>query len=168
MPIADRPVSGASIESVWGQQVHDYTFSPAGFDVSGSAAVGVATTYTTLNMDTVTDDPGGYLDAANDRVEIPTGGEGLYLGVINFRTTTGTTGQAVLCTYALNGTPTAAVSIDCVTGEAPQATLVFIEPLVAGDLINSQGRKQAAGGATPTVQIMSFRLVRIGADYGAL
>lgn len=167
MPIPDRPVSGASIESVWGQDIHDRTFSPAGCHVHGASASNVSTTYAGLDLDTVDSDPGGYLDAANDAVEIPTDRQGLYLGVVQYRTTTGTDGQAVACSYALNGTPQAAVTIDCLTGAAPQGTLTFIETLVAGDVFTFQARKLASGGATPTVQVLAFRLIRVGDDYGA-
>ena len=167
MPVPDRPVSGASIESVWGQDIHDRVFAPKGCHVHGSAASNVSTTYAGLQLDTVDSDPGGFLDAANEAVEIPTGAEGLYLLVVQYRTTTGTDGQSVLCSYALNGTPVNATTIDCLTGVAPQGTVTGIEQLVAGDVFTCQARKLASGGATPDVQVMAFRLVRIGDDYGA-
>ena len=167
MPIPDRPVSGELIESEWGQAVHDDTFAPKGCRVSGSSAVNISTTYAGLPMDTGDDDPGGWLDGANDRIEVPTGADGLYTLNMQYRTTTGTDGQTVLCSYAINGTPTAAAVVNCLTGQSPQVNLNGVETLSAGDIITVQGRKLASGGATPTLQLMSLTIVRIGQELGA-
>ena len=79
MPLPTRPVADATIETDWGQAIHDYTFAPAGCLVSGSAvSMPSGGTLATLDLSTADDDPGGYLDAANDRIVIPTDGEGLY------------------------------------------------------------------------------------------
>src|SRR6185295_14616005 len=101
MPLPDRPVSHASIESVWGQAVHDYTFAPLGTSVHGATGVTVGSTFAGLPMDTVDDDPGGWLGA--DLIEVPTGGEGLYLGAAFFVVTSATTGLTVVASYAING-----------------------------------------------------------------
>jgi hypothetical protein len=77
MPLPSRPVSGTTIDSEWGQAVHDYTFAPSGCQASGGA-VTVSTSAVQLPIDTAVDDPGGYVDIAGDRIVIPTGGDGLY------------------------------------------------------------------------------------------
>lgn len=167
MPIPDRPVSGELIESEWGQAVHDDTFAPKGTRVHGATAVNVATTYAGLPMDTADDDPGGWLDAGSDAIEVPTGADGLYLLNMQYRTTTGTDGQTVLCSYAINGTPVAAAVVNCLTGLSPQVNLNGVETLSAGDIITVQARKLESGGATPTVQLLSLTAVRVGQEIGA-
>src|SRR5687768_12783547 len=104
MPVPTRPVSGAVIGSVWGQQVHDFTFAPAGCIVNGSVVTMLAAeAYRDLPIDAAADDPGGYLDAGNLRVEVPADGEGLYLIVMRVESDNGASGDLTSIDLRLNG-----------------------------------------------------------------
>lgn len=166
MPLPDRPVSHASIESVWGQQVHDYTFAPSGCAVHGAAGASVGTSYAGLPLDTVDADPGGYLDAGSDAVEVPTGGEGLYVVMASYRVSGSSDGVSVTGNYAINGTVLNGCSISCETGGASYGSCSNIHDLSAGDIFTVQARRIGAG-TNPTVQCLSFRIIRIGAEWGA-
>ena len=167
MPVPDRPVADAIIETDWGQEIHDRVFAPAGCHVHGATDVPVDVTYAGLPLDTVDEDPGGYLVAASDWIEIPADRGGLYLINPHFRSTGGTDGQVVLASYAINGAPVMAVPIHCETGAAVQGGISDIQTLAAGDLLNCQARKIPSGGADPDVQVWGFKLVRLGEEYGA-
>ena len=73
MPLPDRPVAGADIETEWGQAVHDYTFAPSGCRCTGGAVSVTSSTPVVLPIDTATEDPGGYVDTAANNVEVPVG-----------------------------------------------------------------------------------------------
>src|SRR5690349_10082019 len=95
MAIPTRPVSGASIESEWGQQVHDYTFAPAGCELTTATTRVVNGTPggQHCHLDVATDDPGGYLDAAGDQAVIPAAGAGLYTVFLALDSVNGSAGD---------------------------------------------------------------------------
>src|SRR5678815_750467 len=79
MPLPSRPVSITTIDSEWGQAVHDWTFAPAGCHVRNSGTVTKNSTPGILPLTEAVDDPGGWLDAANNQVIVPADKGGLYL-----------------------------------------------------------------------------------------
>lgn len=163
MPIADRPVSGASIESVWGQQVHDYTFAPAGVRATTGSSTTVGTTFLGLDLDTVVQDPGGYLDVGATQIEVPTGGEGLYILSANFNVTGSVNDQIILAGYALNGTITSTAIIYGQTGSTVKGTLPDHLTLTAGDILDFRARRVGAPNVDVTCTVS---LIRVGAEYG--
>lgn len=168
MPLPDRPVSMASVEAVWGQAVHDYTFAPSGCAVHSSAAVSVGTSGVKQNLDVADDDPGGYLDAANDQVEVPTGGEGLYVIFVQGRTVNGSTGTGFKTRFALNinGTSVALGNEDNEGGINLQIPISWYGVLSAGDIINVYAQRRGAG-TNPDTSVDSLILIRLGAEFGA-
>lgn len=167
MPIPDRPVSGASIESVWGQQIHDYTFAPAGCEVAGGGTT-LGTTIAALDLSVTVDDPGGFHDAANDRIEIPTDKGGLYLLTARAKSGDGTTGQSARLALLLNGSYIAFANIELETAlVTPFAPIACVLTLSAGDIISFGVLRFGGGGAGAYVNMESCQLVRIGAAYGA-
>lgn len=166
MPIADRPVSGASIESVWGQQVHDYTFAPAGCEVAGTGTL-ITTTIGIIDLSSVVDDPGGYLDAANDQIEVPTNGEGLYLMTVRWKSGDGITGQGARGAFLVNGSYVAFSEIDLTTSEVtPLPPIALVLQLTAGDILKFAAKRTGSAGGAPYVNVESCQLVRLGAEYG--
>ena len=164
MPLPDRPVPGADIETDWGQQVHDYTFAPSGLQASTSSATAVSTTYLGLDLDTPDDDPGGFLDVANTQIEIPTGKEGLYLLTALFLVTGSVDGQIILAGYALNGTIATRDVIYGETGSTVQGGLAQVSQFSAGDILDFRAKRVGA----PNVNVSAVvSLVRLGAEYGA-
>lgn len=168
MPIPTRPVDGAEIATEWGQYVHDYGFAPAGCNVSGGAVtMAAAAANSILPIDTAIDDPGGYMDAAGDRVEIPTGGEGLYLirpflHFVDAATTDEAVGELLL-----NGANVGRVGpIESLGATNAPLTGVFFFDLVAGDQFQVRAR-QVGSGTRGDVSIVSLFLVRMGAELGA-
>jgi hypothetical protein len=166
MPLPTRPVSGASIESVWGQEIHDWTFAPKGADLTSSAGQTVSATLAHLNLDTATDDPGGFLNAAGDEAEVPTGGDGLYLACLSLNVVNGDAGKYTRGYLFLNGTSYAADTVENEGGLNVTITITTPVTLSAGDILQAWAKRTAAG-TNPTVTVNYLRLVRIGSEYGA-
>lgn len=162
-----RPVTGASIASVWGQQVHDYTFAPAGSTISGGAVTMLAgDAYRDLPMDTAIDDPGGYLDAGANRLEVPTDGEGLYLIVLSCSTDDGDASDETGVVLRVNGSEIARSQVGNEGSTVVTFGIVALEDLSVGDLISVRAR-QIGGGADASVHIRRLSIVRVGAELGA-
>lgn len=167
MPIPDRPVSGATIEAEWGQEVHDDTFTPLGFAAHGGTSASVGTTPGGLHFDVADDDPGGWLDAANDRAEVPTGADGLYLFVVRFNTVNGTADDTDTRGYILiNGTNTSSVLATNAGGTNVAFVLADMIDLTAGDLISFQAQRRGSG-SNPSVTVLSCKVLRMGYEFGA-
>lgn len=168
MALPDRPVDGAEIATDWGQAIHDRVFAPSGCDVKSGSAVSCGTSPTALQLDSVNDDPGGYLDAANDRVEIPVDREGLYLGFAHGNTVNGSAGSGFQTRIhaLLNGTEVGAGVSDNNGGANVAVLVTFVAVLAAGDHITFTGERKGSG-TNPDVSIHSFTLLRIGAELGA-
>lgn len=168
MTTPTRPVTGAAIASVWGQAVHDYTFAPSGCEVHGTTGTSVGTSFSKQNLSIADDDPGGYLDAANNQIEVPTDGEGLYLASIVFNTVNGSAGAGFGTRSALrlNGTNVAWGKEDNNGGTNVTFNIVWLGILSAGDILSVYSQRIGAG-TSPDVTVNVFDLVRIGAGFGA-
>ena len=168
MPLPDRPVSHASIESVWGQQIHDYTFAPAGCHGNGSANVAVGTTLSKMTLGTAVDDPGGFMDVANNQIEVPTGGEGLYTLCVSMNTVSGSAGAGfgTRAVVRLNGSAIATGKEDNNGGSNVVFNVPWTGTLSAGDILEVYAQR-IGGGTSPTVTINDFTMYRVGAEFGA-
>lgn len=170
MALPTRPVSGASIESTWGQAVHDYTFAPAGCRAHSGSATTLPNSLATvkINLDVADDDPGGYVDTANDQVEIPTNGEGLYHLSVRCTQTSGT-GSAWRFKIFINGSIYTHINFDVNSdgSQTQNAIGIDLPDMAAGDIVSIHGNKIGASGPDPNVSITHFQLRRVGAEYGA-
>ncbi len=166
MPLPDRPVANTTIESDWGQQIHDWTFAPKGCDLTSSAGQTVSATLAHLNLDTATEDPGGFLNAAGDEAEVPTGGDGLYLVALSLNVINGDAGTYTRGYLFLNGSSYAA---DVAENEAGlNVTISITTPLTlsAGDILQAWAKRMSSG-TNPTVTVNYLRMFRVGNEYGA-
>lgn len=168
MTLPDRPVPSATIESDWGQAVHDYTFAPSGCRVHSSAATTCSTTALKLQLDTVDDDPGGYLDAANDQIEVPAGGGGLYHVFVEGNTVNGSSGSGFGTRIFLdvNGTTVSRGFEDNEGATNVVVPITWVGDLSAGDILTVKGQRRG-GGSNPSVNITSLIMYRLGAELGA-
>ena len=166
MPIPTRPVSGAAIASEWGQAVHDDTFAPKGFSAHSATSAAVGSAFVGVHFDVADDDPGGWLDAVNDRAVAPADSDGLYWCSAIINTVNGTDGDLTMGAIYVNGAVT-------LTGTAPSdgGTNVPVSvngplTITAGDIIQIKGRKRGSG-SNPTLTLTHFSIVRVGREYGA-
>ncbi len=166
MPLPSRPVSGTTIDSAWGQAVHDYTFAPSGCRCSGTATTVTSSTPVTLGVDTAIEDPGGYVDTAGNRVIVPAAGDGFYAISVRVNTVTGATTTATRAYLLLNGTSISAIADDNQGGLNVQIALVTFATLSAGDIVTVQAAK-IGSGTSPSISIVELTLVRLGAELGA-
>lgn len=168
MPLPDRPVDGAEIATEWGQEIHDRVFAPSGCEVYGGSNSGVGTTLSKMELNAVIEDPGGFLDAANNQVEIPTTREGLYTCFVRLRTVNGSAG-AGLGTRAflqLNGVAVSVGKEDNAGGSNVTFNIIWAGTLSAGDLLTVYAQRVGAG-TSPDVTVQSLVLYRHGAEFGA-
>jgi hypothetical protein len=165
MPLPSRPVANTTIDSEWGQAVHDYTFAPSGCRSSGGA-VTVSTSLVQLPIDTAIEDPGGYVDTAGNEVEVPTGGDGFYLIGLRANTVTGATTSRTRVFINLNGTKIGQYTDDNEGGTNVQLPLTIFKSLTAGDII-IVGAVKLGTGTSPSVNIEELVVVRLGAELGA-
>lgn len=167
MPAPTRPVTGASIASVWGQAVHDASFAPVGCIVQGglvSMLSGQA--YRTLPLDTAHDDPGGWLDASNDRLEVPDDAEGLYLIHLYAKSDNGDAGDATGVVLRVNTTELGRSQMQNEGTQDVILTVTTITELSAGDLITVRAR-QIGTEDDASVQVNRLYVVRLGYEMGA-
>lgn len=168
MPVPDRPVSLASVDSVWGQQVHDYTFAPAGCRCTGGdVAAPSSDAWATLPIDTASEDPGGYVDTSGNRLEVPAGGAGLYLVIIRAASDDGDASDFAQFRLMING----AEFVRSPTRPQQGATVVSeylttSAPLEVGDLVTVQGR-QIGSGTRAALSLTNLQIVRLGFELGA-
>jgi hypothetical protein len=164
MPLPDRPVAAAAIETEWGQAVHDYTFAPAGTSVYGGALT--VSTLSTLLLQYVDDDPGGWADTANRRIIVPTGHEGLYTVSASYSSVNADAGKTIRFWLRINGSN---VNTDTMLGDGGInvfGSMMTVEQLAAGDIIDIRGELRD-GGTHPQITVRALRTVRIGAELGA-
>jgi hypothetical protein len=166
MPIPDTPVSGEPIASEWGIDIHERVFAPKGCRVSGGGSTVTSAAITIQKLDTADDDPGGWLDDANDRLVVPTGAEGLYISSVVASSVNGVDGGQTRLFIYVNGSEVSRTLEDHETGLTVTLTIPYIAELTAGDIITYRAKKYGTG-ANPTVTIQSARFLRHGADYGA-
>lgn len=160
-----RPVTGATIASVWGQGVHDATFAPKGVHVTSGTSKVCGSSAVNLFMDTAVDDPGGWANLASDNVTVPTGAGGVYDYVAVLNTVNGDAGESTRGFLYVNS-----VQQQGSTGNNDGSTNVkfnvggFVE-LAAGDIIHI--RAQKTGGASPDVTLYHLWLIRRATELGA-
>lgn len=165
MPLPSRPVANTTIDSEWGQAVHDWTFAPKGCDLSGTTRT-VSTTAggLSLNISVANDDPGGWLDT--NAAVCPTDGAGLYLVILVVNSVNGTAGDQTRAYIYLNGVSYATAIEDNAGGTNITVTVPALIPLTAGDVVSARAQKKGSG-TDPTVQCKSLRIVALGFEYGA-
>lgn len=164
MPDPTRPVAGAPIDTDWGQQVHDRIFEPPGVRVADSDVQAVGSTYEQLGLDTVVDDPGGWL--SGDTLTVPTGRGGLYLINTLVHTQDGGNGFNTVVQVRVNGTSRVKYSIGHDDSGAVQTGggIILIE-LSAGDDIEWWAKR--SGGSAPGVKVLAADCLIQGTGIGA-
>jgi hypothetical protein len=164
MTIPTRPVSGAPIASVWGQEIHDRVFAPKGGEVAGTLGTSVGTTPSGLNISIATDDPGGWL--GTNLIEAPADSEGLYLIVVRMNTVNGATTSATRAILLLNDAEVARAEQDGENAVNVIVSVVAMLDLVPGDQLKVQAQKRGTG-TSPDVELLSLEWTRLGAEHGA-
>jgi hypothetical protein len=167
MPVPTRPVDGAEIATDWGQEVHDHTFAPAGCRVSSSAPVEMApaAAYTNMPLDTAEDDPGGWLDAANDRIVVPADRGGLYLMTTRAISDNGEDTDETRVQTRVNGAEVFRTQLGNEGATAVHHVGALILALTAGDIITVRAL-QVGSGDRADVEVRELAIVRLGAEIG--
>lgn len=163
MPDPTRPVAGAPVDTDWGQQVHDNVFTPKGTRVAGGASSAVGTSYAQLQLNTASDDPGGWL--ASDSLTVPVAGDGLYDYSIDVQTDNGSAGELTKVQLRVNGSAFLTFRIDNEGSTAVTDGRSGFVPLSAGDVINVYAAK--TGGLDPDVLVRSLVFVKRATELGA-
>ncbi len=166
MALPTRPVSGAPIESAWGQVIHDRVLAAAGCDLYDTTPHNVNSTSSQLYLGLAHDDPGGYLDAANNRAEVPTDGEGLYLIIATVNGVNGTAGEQFRVFILLNGTNVASGVATSAGGTNIRLSVPTMQALTATDQLEVWGQR-VGSGTTPTLTVPQFTMLRLTDSYGA-
>lgn len=168
MPVPDRPIDAAEIATEWGQQVHDYTFAPAGCRCTGGeVAAPSSDAWVTLPIDTASEDPGGYVDTSLNRLEVPDGGAGLYLVIIRAASDDGAASDFAQFRLMINGAEYVRSPVrQQEGGTVVSEYLTTSAPLEVGDLLTVQGR-QIGSGTRADVSLTNLQIVRLGAELGA-
>lgn len=168
MPVPSRPVTLTTIASAWGQWVHDFTFAPAGCIVNGASALAMlsAGAYRKLNLDNAVSDPGGYLVAASDQLEVPADGGGLYLIQVNADSDNGATSDETNIRLQINGVDRAKDQLAQEGSTAVTLDVTWVGMISAGDIISVRAR-QVGSGDRADVRITSLTMVRLGDEMGA-
>jgi hypothetical protein len=171
MPAPSRPVSGEAIATDWGQEIHDRTFSPKGCRVHGGSVSMGATAHSLkiLDLSSVDDDPGGWLDAANDRLEVPADAGGIYTVACLVRSGSGVDGELIRAFVYVNGSEATRALESCETGVEITIALgaALHLALSPGDLITIRSYRVAGTGATPSCSVHGLSLIRLCDEYGA-
>lgn len=168
MPLPDRPVAGADIETEWGQAVHDYTFAPTGgeFTTVTTRTVGSTAGGFHCHLDIATDDPAGFL-ALGDALEVPAGAEGLYFAFLRLDSVNGDADVSLTRAFLrINGVNYTHGDATNEGGTHVIAAVNTLIPLTAGDIIEVYAQ-QKDSATDPTVKVLDLRLLRAGAGYGA-
>ena len=165
MPDPTRPVAGAPIDTDWGQQVHDATFTPRGVRVAGGAStsVGNTTTGEQLQLNTAVDDPAGWL--ASDSLTVPAGAGGLYGYFIDVQTDNGSAADRTFIRLRVNSATHIGFFIDQEDTTAHTDARAGLIELSAGDVVNVYASK--TGGLNPDVLVRSLAFLRLGTEIGA-
>lgn len=166
MPVPDRPVEGAEIETEWGQEIHDRVITPKGCRTHGTSTTLSGTSSVQMDLSTGDDDPGGWLDATNDRLVVPSGADGVYDWKIRATSTSGNTGTSVRLYLMLNGSEIARAQEDCDTGVQITINPAIDVDLTAGDVLTVRAQRI---GSTPAPQVTVARMTlhRWGDEFGA-
>lgn len=165
MPTPTQPVSGATIASAWGAAVHQYTFTPAGCILYGTAVTMLAAeAYREVPIDEIESDPGGWASGGDECV-VPTNGAGIYLIAANLISDGGaTTGKTSIVLWR-NGSEIGRAQEDNEGSLDVSLTIIAVETLEDGDEIRLRGRNLGTG-TLPVVYLRQLTLVRIGNEIG--
>ena len=164
MPAPTRPVTATTIASAWGQATHDATFAPVGCRLSG-ALTNIGSTEARVDLSTATDDPGGFLNAGSDELEIPTDGAGLYLvaGVIQIDETD----YRVRIRVYLNGV---AIMSLLEFGDGSSSVAIPLPTdlyeFADGDVLYVTAQR-TTGSGNVEVRVLRLSLLRVGYELGA-
>jgi len=162
-----RPVTGGAIALDWGQQVHDDTFAPKGAHVSGPDTTNPAgAAQVKLALDTAVDDPGAWLDNANDRLEVPADADGLYTYRIWIRTDEGAATDETRGYIRVNNVEVNRHTVGQEGSTAIPCVINGFLTLAEGDLITFYS-SQIGSGTRATVGVVSAYFVRIGRELGS-
>ena len=168
MPIPDRPVANTTIDSAWGQAVHDYTFAPTGCDLGSTVGQTVSAALAHLRLDVANEDPAGFLVGGGAyEAEVPTDADGLYIVGLNINFVNGDAGTSSRGYLFINGSSYAADTVENRGGTNVQAMISTPVPLTAGDILQCWAERLSAG-TNPTVKVNYLRLLRVGAEYGGV
>lgn len=167
MPLPDRPIDAAEIATEWGQQVHDYTFAPAGCRCTGGdVAAPSSDAWVTLPIDTASEDPGGYLDTVNNRAEVPANGAGLYSFTIRAASDDGDADDFAQFRLMINGAEFVRSPVRQQAGGTVVSEYINVTAaLDVGDLVTVQGR-QIGSGTRADLSLTNLLMVRIGFELG--
>jgi hypothetical protein len=162
MPVPTRPSTGGPVESVWGQEVHDRIFLPAGGIFRGGAAVGVAPAKCKL---TALSDPGGWL-SGGDTLVCPADAEGVYLVAASMRIELTAGGAAsVVGQLAIAG---ATFEPSYYLPSAPLAVNLQFSPVL---LPVAVGQQVYLAGLSPAANVLFYALtldlIRVGGTLAA-
>jgi hypothetical protein len=167
MPLPDRPVANTTIDSEWGQAVHDWLFAPKGCESSGgSRTVSNTAGGLRVSIDTAVSDPGGFVDTVAGHIEVPTGADALYLINLVLDSVNGTSTDEVRAFIYVNGTAYAHALEDSAGGTHVRVGVTAVIALTAGDIIEVYAQKKGSG-TNPTVYVQSLQVVALGHEYGA-
>lgn len=167
MATPTRPTTGGAIELDWGQQVHDDTFAPKGTKVSGGDVTQLAAAaQVKLPLDSALDDPGGWLDSANDRLEVPADADGLYFYRVWIRTDEGAATDETRGYVRVNNVEHNRNTVGQEGSTAIPCVITGFEQLAEGDLITFYA-SQIGSGTRATVGVVDAQFVRIGRELGA-
>lgn len=162
MPIPTRPINGGGIDTDWGQQVHDDTFSPKGCRLEGSGAVECGTTPEQLPLDTALNDPSGWLDAGSNSAVVPSDAEGIY--AISCRCVSDESSAATRVLLYQNGVAIARAYEQGAGTSQIQLLLAPIRYLSAGDEFTVFGQRDGSGD-DPEVFVAELTFVRLGREW---
>jgi hypothetical protein len=165
MPLPDRPVDDAEIATDWGQEIHDRVFAPKGCVLAGGPVTLGDNTLDQIEIDTIGEDPGGWL--VDPYAEVPVGAEGLYSLSAAFQTDDLDSGASIRCYVQVNGVEAARA-----TEQGDDATQISIAiaghlTLSAGDQITTFAKKIGTAGGPINVYLLGLSLIRLGNEYGA-
>jgi hypothetical protein len=165
MALPTRPSAGAPIATDWGDEINDRVLAASGGRFHGGTRT-VAGTPLKVDLSVPDADPGGFLDAGNDRVEIPTDRQGLYLVNLILDSVNGDVGDSTRAYLYLNGASIATGLEDNNGGTHIAVAVTVLQALTATDLLEVYAQRKGSGTA-PTVKVNSLQLLRLTDDYGA-
>jgi hypothetical protein len=166
MPIPTAPLSGASIATSWGTPVHLATFTPAGCLAEGAPVTMLAAeAYRDIPIDTPVIDPGTFVDVANDRIEIPTDGGGVYIISLECLSDGGATTGKSSIVLRRNGSEIGRSQEDNEGSLDVGLNICVVAVLDEGDLISVRGR-QLGTGTLASIYVRRIHVVRIGYELG--
>jgi hypothetical protein len=112
------------------------------------------------------DDPGGYADTANNRLEIPAEGAGLYFCRVRVSSDDGDADDRSQIRLTINGTE---VYRNTETQEGGDIITLYIGATIdvtVGDLVRVQAR-QVGSGTRAEFVLTGLELIRLGFERGA-